>query len=924
MECPRFQALVEYAEGRPGADALIGRHVATCEKCTTALDELRAMLPTPPAKTIPSPAPFPQVVVALPTDVIPTKGTLIGRYLVLEAAAQGGMGMVFSAYDPELHRRVAIKLVRFDLASSELAEAMRERFRREAQAMARLSHPNVVTVYDVGTYGPSLYIAMEWVEGVDLFGWQEAAPRDPKEILAHYLEAGRGLAAAHAAGIVHRDFKPANVLLGKDGRVRVTDFGLARTTSKKNSSGAGGGHISLVGISIGDSQPELTAPGHTMGTPGYMAPEQILGERADARSDQFNFCATLYEALYGRLPFEGEDYTTQARNVLAGNLRPPEPTDRVPRYLWPVFQRGLHRYPDQRFPDMNALLTALADDPRQRRRERLGVGLIGLLVLGVLLGLGLGARTIYVRERNRCARLASGQMSIWSPAKKEQLHKHLTDLGLPDADVLWEHTVAQIDAYVQGWLQLQTATCEAMRTAGDTDPLRRQSGCLAARHRELQITLDALSSADTTTAHLGPELMTHLEPAASCEVLEAPGSSPNDEELNGSMARVQLLFDEDRFEAGEKLAAEVAALAQSRNEPGLQAQAYYWEARLVWNGTENLKRTEELLVKAERAAEEAGDDEQIAKIRIERFYVVSVDMNEVERGRQLQADAEAAVSRVGSLPLLRAKLLDVEASVDSNLGNLSQATLKYQQALELEEHVAGVDSTVLPEVLDDLADSYLAVGDYTRARPLYERALEIHRRTVGPEHANVAAIEGNEANLYLYMHNPAAALPLAEHAVHVLEAKENSEKDPYYAWALGTLGHTLIDLGRADEGRRLAQRAYDMEQTQVTPDGVDTGSLLLTLGRDDLRRGNASEARPKLERALSNLERHKQERYDLASTRFALAKSLEATGGDMSRARLLATQARDGFAAAVDGDRQELAEVELWLHSHAGPVANSH
>jgi serine/threonine protein kinase len=227
------------------------------------------------------------------------RGTQVGRYVLLDAVGSGGMGVVYAAYDPELDRKVAIKLLRFDRLGSEAGERDRLRLQREAQAIARLSHPNVVHVYDVGTFGDQVFVAMEFVAGRTLRQWAEEEPRPWREVVDRFALAGRGLAAAHAAGLIHRDFKPDNVLLGDDGRVRVVDFGLARPAGQQP---APEGERTPSGGTLAHP---LTEWGVVVGTPAYMAPEQLRGEASDERSDQLSFCVSLYETLYGERPFPG-------------------------------------------------------------------------------------------------------------------------------------------------------------------------------------------------------------------------------------------------------------------------------------------------------------------------------------------------------------------------------------------------------------------------------------------------------------------------------------------------------------------------------------------------------------------------------------------------------------------------------------------
>ena len=282
----------------------------------------------------------------------------LGRFVLLRTLGKGGMGSVFAAYDEQLDRKVALKLLH---QVESTADGKRQRVLREAQAMARVSHPNVVHVYDVGEAGGRIFIAMEYVEGGTLTRWQEHEPRTWQQTLSMYRQAGQGLLAAHQAGLVHRDFKPDNVLIDKDERARVADFGLARmeggVPTRPPTAGAGESEASGSG-----SGTPLTLAGTIAGTPGYMSPEQYRGESTDSRSDQFSFCVALYEALYQRLPFAGETIAEQAANVLAGKLLPSPYSSPVPAAVYGTLLRGLAVAPADRFPSMAELLGALEPD----------------------------------------------------------------------------------------------------------------------------------------------------------------------------------------------------------------------------------------------------------------------------------------------------------------------------------------------------------------------------------------------------------------------------------------------------------------------------------------------------------------------------------------------------------------------------------
>jgi TolB-like protein/Flp pilus assembly protein TadD/predicted Ser/Thr protein kinase len=350
-------------------------------------------------------------------------GTTLGRYQVVGELATGGMGVIYAAYDPELCRKVALKLMRPETSAFFPVAQGQTRLLREARAMAQLSHPNVVAVHDVGTAGDSVFIAMEHVEGTTLSHWLEDGKRPWREVLSIFLQAGRGLAAAHAAGILHRDFKPENVLVGKDGRARVTDFGLARVQPPN-----GGEEIATGAATAAASgnAPEslarsatLTEPGKFMGTPGYMAPEQLTGQPATEKTDQFSFCVALYQGLYGEPPFEGETIASVLSEMKQGPRLLPESSS-IPAELGQLILRGLSFEPADRHASMDALLDALE---RQKERRLQLTPIAGSPKVKARLVVACGIAVISIGVTGLY--LGAGQARL-SPAQKEQLARKPT------------------------------------------------------------------------------------------------------------------------------------------------------------------------------------------------------------------------------------------------------------------------------------------------------------------------------------------------------------------------------------------------------------------------------------------------------------------------------------------------------------------
>jgi hypothetical protein len=345
-------------------------------------------------------------------------GAMIGRYQLLELVGSGGMGMVWGAWDPELERRVALKLVRI------VGAGARERMLREGQVLARLSHPNVVPIYDVGVMGTQVYLVMEWVRGETLRELAQGKPSE-RDLVDAYRQAGAGLAAAHEAGLVHRDFKPANAMRGEDGRVRVLDFGIAADEAS-------------------------TAP--SAGTPRYMAPEQRIGEPATPASDQYAFCISLLEAF-------GADET--------------------PPWIGTIIERGTDPDPAKRFASMHDLLAELARDPaRRRRRAVMGIVLVGAAVGAFAIGRSGSRETV-----EPCTGAASELAASWNPAVRDRVAAHLQTLGpLGEAAKL----TGDLDAYGTAWVGVHQRSCRAFERKDLTPALyQTRLDCLARTRSQL-------------------------------------------------------------------------------------------------------------------------------------------------------------------------------------------------------------------------------------------------------------------------------------------------------------------------------------------------------------------------------------------------------------------------------------------------------
>ena len=450
-------------------------------------------------------------------------GVRIGRFTMLERLGAGGMGMVYAAYDPHLDRKIAIKVLRLDRLGREEDE---QRLWREAQALARLSHPNVVTVHEVGRSEGNVFVAMEFVRGESLGEWQRTKPPWP-EVLAAYVEAGRGLAAAHAAGLVHRDFKPHNVMRTTEGRVKVLDFGLAREVTNADSDERELG----AGLTASSSFSALTQQGTVVGTPAYMSPEQHDGTVVDELGDQYGFCVALWEGLTGARPFVAETFGELLMAKLQGVPSWPAGAPAVPRAMVEALRRGLCPQAEDRWPSMDALLAELRWEPG-RRRQVWTFGVLGTVVVG------LGASAAYSWAQTQaepCVGARDKLGGIWDDARRSTVEAAILAVDRPYVADVWARTERDLDAYADAWVAMHTETCEAtaVRREQSQRLLDLRMACLHRASVELGATVDTLSDADVKAVDKAHRLVASIRPLSQCsdtEVLEAEVEPPLPEE----------------------------------------------------------------------------------------------------------------------------------------------------------------------------------------------------------------------------------------------------------------------------------------------------------------------------------------------------------------------------------------------------------
>ncbi len=650
------------------------------------------------------------------------RGTMVGRYVVVDVLGAGAMGVVYAAYDPELMRQVALKVLHPRVALVQDPAAAGARLQREAQALAKLSHRNVVAVYDVGNDRGRVYLAMELVRGGNLRHWLGLRPRPWSEVLPVLLAAGRGLAAAHAHGLVHRDFKPENVIIGdhdsdrsEPSRVCVTDFGLARAEAGA-SSDAGGGALAMT----------LTREGDTIGTPAYMAPEQHVGACADARADQYAFCVVLYEAIYGQRPFTGEGAAELSLAKHAGDLRPadrsivPDPAGRtwpVPSWLRAIVRRGLAIDPADRFADMDALLAALARDHDGRRRRQLVVAVVASVAIAVLVAFALGGRETPCAEAGQ---LPGG----WGPDARAAITRTFVASDRARADALSSWAVAKLDDAATEWASVHRELCAATWIHGEQSPelLDVRMACMQRVWTEIVATATVLGQADASVVDHAPTSIVALPRAAECRRSVPTSGTVVDADHVAAIAALErdLVEARVRVRAGRDGDVDTAVLLARGRElgaPRLLAELSLLRAQLVDGASARA------LVEAALATIDAQAEPRLAaELWIALARAVSGDRDELE-AHFYGSLALAELERLGEQPELVGAAHDALAGALVGLGRFDEALEHARRAESSWVASAGAEHPALPAVWLHHARALAGLQRPAEARALLERVL---------------------------------------------------------------------------------------------------------------------------------------------------------------------------------------------------------
>lgn len=743
----------------------------------------------------------------------------IGEFEIERRVGRGGFGTVYLAIQPSLGRRVAIKL----LHAHRLGALAPARLEREKTALSRLNHPNIVQIYQVQESPYGKLIAMEYVAGSSLAAWQRGRPW--REILAAYLQAGEGLAAAHASKILHLDFKPSNVLVGEDGRVRVVDFGLA----------GGPGIASAPASDVPEPLGSVTEPGlvHTRpmgGTTGYASPEQVASRMVDPRSDQFSFCAALHEALFGRLPYTSQEVAAIA--TFPGHARPLArgAMDR-PRWLWNALRRGLSPRVDDRWPSMAELLAVLRQVPWYRRNTTFAVFggtavAVPLVMANVLMSSDL------------CTDMRSELGGAWDEVRRGAVIEAIAHSDVPYRATAGSTVVRDLDRYSDAWLAASVASCEANALAGSVayeEHLRHRS-CLLRHRNRLDHLTAMLAAGDAPTIEHADELLAELAPPESCGVtgtaIEA--SSEAEDALLADLDHARLQLAAGHVAEAHDMTERVNAATTELGSTSVRAEALLVRGMVLDELGRDQEASAELREGAALAIEAGRDD--IAAACWQRLTRISAhDLDRLEPAWEWNRLYAAAVRRLGSPVHLVADQLDAEGELSRLSGNPGVAEAAHRATLGHLARDRAPDDPRWITTWQLLAHARAEQGDLDEAAALYDRALQLAVGRGGAKHPQVAKLRLSRALIAVERGDYEGAEDDASAAEAILRASYGDDS-PDLVVVLTKRAEIAMRLGRLDEATSVATRAWQLQRDHLAPGHKMRDSALTVLAEIELAR----------------------------------------------------------------------------------------
>ncbi|MEM9454088.1 MAG: serine/threonine-protein kinase [Myxococcota bacterium] len=817
----------------------------------------------------------------------PVTGARIGRYLIRGRLGHGGMGVVLEAYDQTLDRPVAIKLLQ-----RELGEHHAQRLIREAQALARLSHPNVVAVYEVGLYQGRTFIAMERLSGQTLWDWQQT-PRSWTEIVDVYIQAGRGLAAAHAEGLVHRDFKPNNCIVDGKGRVWVLDFGLAgdAETLKRAAQARKGvkGDRPVVELDLDKSNSALARPltsdGTVLGTLPYMAPEQLGDGPIDAKSDQYSYCISLFEALYGHRPQQGTELDV-ARAV--GRSLPSRSAARgTPRAVQRIIERGLSPDQGDRWPSMDELLRRL-EHQRRARWRRWGAVVLVTANLGVI---GLVSANRQLDRTPPCQGSSRRLDGIWDEARREQIHAALLDTGVAYASDMWAAVQGRLDHYSAAWVTMHTDACEATRVHGEQSEavLDLRMRCLEQRRVALEQAVGLLARADAQVVEQAARVIADLPVLSRCadvEALSAEFPPPDDPAvamrlgpLRAQAHKAWALRKSGKYAESLAVLEPVLSEAEELGYPALLAEVLR-ERGDLHHSAGRYGDAEQDLRRAFSLALRSGHQDVAAQASTELTFVSGAMLGNAELGRWMGESAEALAQRRDPNGVMEARALVRIGQLLGKLGDDEAAEHRLVRALKLLDRVEETDPLEVVYALDGLRGVLKRQGRYDEAERRAREAVTIVERELGVRHPLVAFELAHLATVLVPQGKQGEAERKLRRALRVAQVALPADH-PTTALVRSNLGATLLYQGKTEEAELELTTALWIWQSVYEPEHEHVAGARSNLGVIHRSLGRNAQAEEHYRRALASYLTaygHDQDHPAIAMVRLNLGKAVQAQG----------------------------------------------
>ncbi len=805
-----------------------------------------------------------------------TRTVSIGRFVVLGSAGAGGMGVVFAAHDPELDRKVAIKLVATQRVGA--GASAQARLVAEAQTMARLSHPNIVTVHEVGMHDGGIWVAMEYVDGDTLARWVERERPPWRQILAAYEQAGQGLAAAHRAGVVHRDFKPSNAMIDRTGRVRVVDFGLAvidagAATDPEMPADDGGSHHAMAG------------------TPTYMAPELVMGAPASVQSDVYAFCVSAWTAIFGVHPFARDDLVDTIAAMASGAVTPPPESSA--EWVGRALERGLAPDPNDRWSTMDALLDAL---DRGRRRARMARMLAPIAALALGVAAFLGVRELVTRARTAaCASAGASIAEVWNDDARADVRSAVLASEAGHAAVTAERVLARVDARADEWQHARTEACldVDVRERWDEDTLERSLWCLDERRTQIESLVRGLSRGQLEAVQNGVSAAAALASVDACRDpaalarLPAPPVRAREEirEVRAQLGRVGSLEYAGR--SAEGLAEARAALARARalEWAPLVAAAKGREAMMLEREGE-YREAESAARDAYFEAAQVGAWDLAANIAGTLVEIVGVRQSRIADARAWSRHCEVALAHGGDPDGLgEARRLASTANVEALAGEHEHAIEMHERSLALRIATLGEDHPEVAKGTAQLADALWQKGDHVRAHAIYERAIASAEAAFGPDHPLVAGFVHNLGHVVYAEGDYPGARALYERALAILQRAGLRPDHPHVVNHRESLAIVLAALGEHREALAILEQTLAAHERIYGPDDPTVAMTLHNVAMVHFELGDYPKSLAAAERALAIEEvAYGPEHGDVASSLASIAVCLQELG-QLERAR---------------------------------------